>query len=111
MESWLLTNELYLRLGAFFGVFLIMALWERVRPCRPLNFTRWYRWSNNLALVFLNSLILRILFPVAAVGVALLVEAEGIRVTEFTGGTAIFKYVYSGCDFRYADLLAACFIS
>ncbi|WP_067866625.1 sterol desaturase family protein [Neptuniibacter marinus] len=85
MESWLLTNELYLRLGAFFGVFLIMALWERVRPCRPLNFTRWYRWSNNLALVFLNSLILRILFPVAAVGVALLVEQKGYGLLNLLG--------------------------
>ena len=68
--EWLLANEISIRLTFFFGIFLVMAGWEVYRPCRPLLFSRWFRWSNNLALVFFNSLLLKIVFPVAAVGVA-----------------------------------------
>ena len=76
-DSWLLANELSIRLGFFFGVFLLMGAWETVKPCRPLRFPRWYRWCNNIGLVFLNSVMLRLLFPIAAVGVALTMEQEG----------------------------------
>ncbi len=67
-SNWLLQNEVQIRLGCFLSIFGIMAVWEAVKPCRPLLKTRLLRWSNNLALVALNSLILRFMFPAAAVG-------------------------------------------
>ncbi|MBY4675621.1 sterol desaturase family protein [Marinobacterium arenosum] len=77
MEQWLLAHEATLRLGMFFGVFMAMAGWEWRTPCRTLRLTRWRRWSNNLALVLLNSLLLRLLFPAAAVGVAAWAQIHG----------------------------------
>ncbi|WP_286240167.1 sterol desaturase family protein [Neptuniibacter halophilus] len=76
-SGWLLAYEAPLRLGCFIGVFVLMALWEWHSPCRRQRFGRWLRWSNNLALVALNSLLLRWLFPLAAVGLAQSVADSG----------------------------------
>lgn len=74
VNDFLIENEVMIRLTAFFGVFALIALWERLSPRRGLTVSRVVRWSNNLGLVFLNNLILRLLFPAAAVGVAVLAD-------------------------------------
>ncbi len=77
MTDWLLEHEPGLRAGAFFAVLLIMALWEVLAPRRQLAASKPVRWTNNLALVALNALVLRLLFPVGAVGVAAFASARG----------------------------------
>lgn len=77
MNDWIMTNETILRLSFFIGVFAIMAIWEVLAPRRQLTVSRLLRWSNNLGLVFLNTLVLRFLFPAAAVGVAAVAEQQG----------------------------------
>lgn len=69
-------TEPVLRLVAFFGVFAVLAVWEALAPRRARSQTRGRRWSINLGLSVLNTLVLRIAFPVAAVGAALW-AAEG----------------------------------
>ena len=76
-NQWALAHEPAVRLGAFFGVFALMALWEALVPRRARLLPRRVRWLHNLALVVLNSLILRLLFPLAAVGFALLAAERG----------------------------------
>ncbi len=76
-SDFVLNNELPIRLGFFFGVFGVMALWEVVAPRRALQTSKGVRWLNNLGLVFLNSLVLRLLFPAAAVGMALFASGQG----------------------------------
>ncbi|WP_415902665.1 sterol desaturase family protein [Neptuniibacter sp. QD29_5] len=76
-SAWLLANEPIVRLSCFFGVFTVMACWELYRPFRPLLQKKWFRWRSNLSLVVLNSLLLRVMFPVAAVGVAGYAQAKG----------------------------------
>ncbi|MDH5729644.1 MAG: sterol desaturase family protein [Gammaproteobacteria bacterium] len=75
-EQWLSENEISVRLGFFFGVFAVMALWELIAPRRVLSVSKLARWANNLGLVFLNSFILRLLFPAAVVGVAVFAETQ-----------------------------------
>jgi len=70
MGDMLLHYEPALRLGAFLGIFALMALWERLAPRRPLTQPWTTRWLNNLLLVSLNTAVLRLLFPAAAVGMA-----------------------------------------
>ncbi len=70
LQEWILDNELPIRLSFFFGVFAVIAAWETLSPRRALTVPKLLRWSNNLGLVFLNSIVLRLLFPAAAVGVA-----------------------------------------
>ena len=77
MNAFMLQHELAIRLVCFFGVFFSMSLWELVAPRRQLTVSKLLRWVNNLALVVLNSVLLRVLFPVAAVGVAVFATQQG----------------------------------
>ncbi len=76
-QDLILEHELAIRLGFFFGIFAIMAVWELVAPRRALTVSKVLRWANNLGLVFLNSFLLRLLFPAAAVGVAAVAQQKG----------------------------------
>lgn len=70
-------QEMVVRLGFFLGVFFVMALWEVRRPRRELTQKKMSRWLNNLGLTFFNSLLLRLIFPAAAVGAAILAREKG----------------------------------
>ena len=69
-EEMIISNEKYIRMGFFFGMIMLIGLWEILAPKRALTVSKTVRWVNNLGLVFFNIFILRVIFPVAAVGVA-----------------------------------------
>jgi len=73
----ILANETAIRLGFFVGVFVAVALWELVSPRRVLLLGKAQRWASNLALVALNTVVLRLLFPAAVVGVAMFCAEQG----------------------------------
>jgi len=77
ISEFVLQNEVPVRLGFFFGTFAVMAVWEVLAPRRQRLLSRTIRWLNNLGLVFLNSLVLRLLFPAAAVGMAAFATEQG----------------------------------
>lgn len=70
-------HEVTIRLSFFFGIFTIMALWEVSAPRRSLTQPKLVRWTNNLGLVVLNSIVLRLIFPAAAVGMAAFAAENG----------------------------------
>jgi sterol desaturase/sphingolipid hydroxylase (fatty acid hydroxylase superfamily) len=71
------------RIGFFFGVFAIMAGWELLAPRRSLQADKAVRWTNNLALMLLNSLLIRAIPPVAAIAVAEFAAQRGIGLFNF----------------------------
>ncbi len=71
-----LSSESGLRLIFFFGILLVMSCWELLAPRKTLTANKLLRWTSNLGLIFLNSLVLRLLLPMGAVGVATLVETK-----------------------------------
>jgi sterol desaturase/sphingolipid hydroxylase (fatty acid hydroxylase superfamily) len=77
MRDTLFAYEPVIRLAAFGGVFVAMAVWELLGPRRKQVIGRTWRWPNNLGVVAVDTLLVRILFPTAAVGFALLAEARG----------------------------------
>ncbi len=77
VEAVIINNEASIRLGFFFGILLLMALLELGFPRRAPKISKFLRWRNNLALVVLNTLILRLLFPAALVGLTLFVNDSG----------------------------------
>ena len=77
LNDWIMQHEVIIRLGFFFGVLALIALWEIVAPRRALTVSKLLRWSNNLGLVFFNTLVLRLLFPAAAVGLAAFASSQG----------------------------------
>lgn len=70
-------HEPAIRLAAFALVFVVMAVWEIVAPRRRLELDRATRWPGNLGIVVLNTLLVRVAFPMTAVAFAALVEARG----------------------------------
>ena len=77
LEEFLLSNESGIRLGFFVGMFVLVGSWELVAPQRALSVSKTLRWANNLGLTVLNTIILRAVYPAAAVGVAALAAANG----------------------------------
>lgn len=70
-------NETFIRLGAFVAIFAAVAAWEVFAPRRTLGGGRMARWPSNLGIVALDTLIVRALFPLGAIGIALVAEAKG----------------------------------
>ena len=77
MRDALFAHEPLIRLAAFGGVFVAMAIWEVIGPRRKQAIGRGWRWPNNLGIVAVDTLLVRILFPATAVGLALVAEARG----------------------------------
>lgn len=65
-------SETGIRLSFFCGVFAVIALWELIAPRRKLTTGKGARWFANLAMVALDTAIVRLLFPTLPVGIALL---------------------------------------
>jgi sterol desaturase/sphingolipid hydroxylase (fatty acid hydroxylase superfamily) len=70
MDELIANHEATIRLGSFLGVFALMAFWEILAPRRKLTQPKGSRWLNNIVLVVFNTALLRVVFPVAAIGVA-----------------------------------------
>ena len=70
-------NEALIRLPVFLAVFAVMAGWELAGPFRRATASKPRRWLTNWTIVALDTLIVRLLFPAAAVGAALDAEAQG----------------------------------
>lgn len=76
-EQFVLANEPMIRLGFFLGVFVAVAVWEVLAPQRALTVSKSVRWFSNLGLVALNTGVLRLVFPMAAVGLAAFCADKG----------------------------------
>jgi sterol desaturase/sphingolipid hydroxylase (fatty acid hydroxylase superfamily) len=77
METWILENETVLRISFFLGIFILVALWEIIAPRRPLNYSKPIRWYSNIGIVVINNLLIRVLFPVLATGLAAMCHEKG----------------------------------
>lgn len=73
----IVAHEPAVRLTIFVAVFSLIAASEAVAPRRARAIGRRIRWPNNLAIPVLTTLLLRVLLPTTAVGVALLAEERG----------------------------------
>jgi sterol desaturase/sphingolipid hydroxylase (fatty acid hydroxylase superfamily) len=74
MNKFILDHEIVIRLGFFLGILILMGLWEMVSPRRLLSTSKRARWFCNLGLLIIDAVVLRVVLPVAAVGVAIFVE-------------------------------------
>ncbi|MCX7557981.1 sterol desaturase family protein [Sulfitobacter sp. F26204] len=77
MPQVILEQEPAIRLTIFLGVLIGMAVWELAVPRRRVEIPRLLRWSNNLALVAIDTLLVRLVFPIVAVGLALVAQENG----------------------------------
>jgi sterol desaturase/sphingolipid hydroxylase (fatty acid hydroxylase superfamily) len=78
------TSEVTIRVGAALGIFAAMALWELLAPRRAWSVGRAPRWPGNLGILLLDAALVRLLFPVAAVGVAAIAAQRGWGLLNIT---------------------------
>lgn len=69
----------------FLTVFLIMAAWELVAPCRDMERPKLTRWSQNLGLLLVDVIVVRIVMPMTVVAAALWFESRGIGLLPLLG--------------------------
>jgi sterol desaturase/sphingolipid hydroxylase (fatty acid hydroxylase superfamily) len=92
MTEPLLATEPQLRLFVFLGVLIAMALWELAAPRRRQQIPRVIRWTNNLGLVVIDTIVLRLSFPILAVGLSVTAQDRGwglFNIIEVPGWIAI----------------------
>lgn len=77
MTDILLANEMTIRLGIFLGILAAMAAWEVAAPRRRREIPRLVRWSNNFGVVLLDTVLVRLAFPVVAVALAVFAAERG----------------------------------
>lgn len=77
MSDFILANEPAIRLLGFASVLSLMATWEILATRRPQAIKRPARWPGNLAIVILDTLAVRLLFPLAAAGAAIHAAEQG----------------------------------
>ncbi len=66
-----MNNEAVIRLVFFAGIFALIAIWERMSPRRSMTTSKKVRWISNLGITCLNPLVVQLLFPILAVGMAM----------------------------------------
>jgi len=66
-----------IRLVFFLAIFFGVAVWELAAPRRRLTVAKTERWFNNLGIIALDTLLVRLLAATATIGVALAAEEQG----------------------------------
>ncbi len=73
-----MVNEAGWRLGMFLGVLIVMSLWESLAPRRRQTVRRAKRSLNNLSLVLLNTLAVRLVPVLSAASAATWAQDQGL---------------------------------
>ena len=73
----MVSSEAWIRFAAFACVLTVLVLWELIAPRRSQLLSRGSRWPSNFEVVLLDTVLLRLLFPTTAIGLALICEARG----------------------------------
>lgn len=77
MSRFILSHEALIRFTFFSVILILMAVWEIMTPRRRLSTSKKARWSVNLGMTVIDTLTLRLLLPVTAVNLALLIDNRG----------------------------------
>ncbi|MGH6770406.1 MAG: sterol desaturase family protein [Xanthobacteraceae bacterium] len=80
-----ITIEAAIRLTAFASIFALLALWEVLAPRRTLSVGRAGRWPNNIGILLVDIVTVRILAPTAAVGASLYAAGNGWGLINLLG--------------------------
>lgn len=88
-------NEGLIRFGVFSGVLTIMAVWESLAPRRERVASRWRRSVSNLLLVFVASLLVRVIPVLSAIAAAEWATQAGFGLLNLWNGADGLKFVFA----------------
>ena len=77
MTELITTHEATVRFAFFFGILLLIAFFEIFAPRRPLATSKPGRWFGNLGVVAVSAVLVRIVFPITAVQLAIRLGQNG----------------------------------
>lgn len=86
-------SDVVIRLSAFIGVLGLMASWELLSPRRSLSMPKLSRWTTNLSIVVLDSLVIRLLFAAGAISASLLAGERGWGLLNQLGGPLWLEFI------------------
>lgn len=93
MTDFFIENEANLRFGVFAAVLLTMMAAESLFPRKARTKPRWRRWTTNLLIILVDNIVLRLLFPIVAVGTALLAATNGWGLFNLTNLPTWLEFV------------------
>ncbi len=94
--NWILENENSFRLASFVTGYLLFFILGLLVPFRALNTSdRVPRWSRNIAFVFGNSILLKLLIPLSLAAIALQAEANNLGLFNQFSGLLGFEVILS----------------
>jgi sterol desaturase/sphingolipid hydroxylase (fatty acid hydroxylase superfamily) len=102
LTLWIQSNEAMLRMGTFITIFGAMALAEVLAPRREKTAShRSPRWPSNLLLLGLDTLLVRVVLPAGALGIAALCASRGIGFFNMVSAPSVVAVAISliGLDF------------
>jgi sterol desaturase/sphingolipid hydroxylase (fatty acid hydroxylase superfamily) len=70
-----------------------MAVWEVFAPRRKQTIARSWRWPNNIGVVFVDTIFVRVAFPMSALALALVAERRGLglfNIIRLPSGLTVF---------------------
>ena len=73
-----MTNEIWWRLGCFFSILIIMMLLEWQKPARKSPIKNSTRWFTNFGLMFVSSVVVRLIVPIGLTAVALYIQQHNM---------------------------------
>lgn len=85
--------EITIRLMSFVLIFILVALWENRAPRRTLTTSKKWRWFNNLSIIAINPVLLRLVFPALAIGMAQKAQANGWGLLNHFGTPRVIAMV------------------
>ncbi|MGA8260351.1 MAG: sterol desaturase family protein [Arenicellales bacterium] len=83
MSDLLAQHEAAIRLLCFFSVLAAVMLWQWLRPRRRFSQSLPRRWLNNFGIVIVNTVLLRLAFPAAAVGAAVIAADRALGIFNY----------------------------
>jgi len=95
MDGWVLAHERVIRLSFFVVMLTLMAAWEMAAPRRSLIASKPRRWAANLGVVAIDTAVVRLLFPAAAVGMAAFAAHAGWGLFNYVEVPAWFAVAMS----------------
>jgi sterol desaturase/sphingolipid hydroxylase (fatty acid hydroxylase superfamily) len=89
----IMNYEITIRISSFFVILLLLAIWELLTPRRVLTTSKKLRWFNNLTIVLLDSVLVRLLFPLLPVSVAVLAHERGWGLLQHLASPYLFEVI------------------
>ncbi|MEX2577737.1 MAG: sterol desaturase family protein [Verrucomicrobiales bacterium] len=77
MIDFIENHEASVRILFFAGILVLMTIWEIVSPRRRREIPRLLRWSNNLGIVVIDTLLVRLAFPTVVAAFAVVAAERG----------------------------------